>query len=53
LIRGQPRLPSKDSINPDRVVGMDLIMPDAVTLKYIAAPLTKEQVAELVQIPPR
>jgi len=43
----------KDSINPDRIVGLDLIMPDAVTLKYIAAPLTKEQVAELVQIPPR
>jgi hypothetical protein len=24
-----------------------------VTLKYTAAPLTKEQLAELIQIPPR
>jgi NitT/TauT family transport system substrate-binding protein len=26
---------------------------DAVALKYTAAPLTKDQLAELIQIPPR
>ena len=31
----------------------DTIVPDAVALKFTAAPLTKEQVAELIQIPPR
>jgi NitT/TauT family transport system substrate-binding protein len=30
-----------------------VIIPEAVTLKYTAAPLTKEQLAELIQIPPR
>jgi NitT/TauT family transport system substrate-binding protein len=43
----------KSSVDPDRIVGLDTIVPDAVTLKYTAAPLTKEQLAELIQIPPR
>ncbi len=41
------------SIDPDRIVGLDTIVPDAVALKFTAAPLTKEQLAELIQIPPR
>lgn len=41
------------AINPDKVVGLDSIVQDAVTLKYTTAPLTKDQLAELVQIPPR
>jgi NitT/TauT family transport system substrate-binding protein len=43
----------KQAIDPDKIVGLDTIVPDAVTLKYTAAPLTKEQLAELIQIPPR
>src|SRR5262245_1526205 len=43
----------KAALDPDRVVGLDVIMPDAVSLKYVAAPLSKEQLAELIQIPPR
>jgi NitT/TauT family transport system substrate-binding protein len=43
----------KSSIDPDKVIGLDAIVQDAVTLKFTAAPLTKEQLAELVQIPPR
>src|SRR5213595_2892839 len=43
----------KEAINPDRVVGLDMIVNDAVALKYTAAPLTKEQLTELIQIPPR
>src|SRR5438874_79081 len=43
----------KSSVDPDRIVGLDVIIQDAVTLKYTAAPLTKEQLAELIQIPPR
>ncbi|HEX2391187.1 MAG TPA: ABC transporter substrate-binding protein [Casimicrobiaceae bacterium] len=43
----------KAAIDPDRVVGLDTIVKDAVELKFTAAPLTKEQIAELVQIPPR
>ena len=37
-------------VEPDEVHGLDSLMAEAVTLKFIPAPLTKEQVAELVQI---
>jgi NitT/TauT family transport system substrate-binding protein len=43
----------KSSLSPDTITGLDLIVPDAVSLKFTAAPLTKEQLAELIQIPPR
>jgi len=42
-----------DAINPDRIVGLDVVKKDAVTLKFTATELTNEQIAELVQIPPR
>ena len=45
--------PKVGAVNPDEIVGLDLIMPEAVNLKFISAPLTKEQLAELIQIPPR
>jgi NitT/TauT family transport system substrate-binding protein len=41
----------KALIWPDDVKGLDTLVPEAVTLKFIPAPLTKEQLAELVQIP--
>jgi NitT/TauT family transport system substrate-binding protein len=43
----------KAAVDPDKVVGLDVIVQDAVALKYTAAPLAKEQLAELIQIPPR
>jgi NitT/TauT family transport system substrate-binding protein len=43
----------KSVLVPDKIVGIDLIMPEAVKLKFIPAPLTMEQLAELIQIPPR
>jgi NitT/TauT family transport system substrate-binding protein len=43
----------KSLLDPDEIKGIDQIVPEAVTLKYTAAPLTKEQLAELIQIPPR
>jgi len=43
----------KAALDPDKIIGLETIVPDAVTLKYTAAPLTKEQLAELIQIPPR
>ena len=41
------------AIEPDKIVGLDTIVKDAVELKFTAAPLTKEQLAELIQIPAR
>ena len=44
---------AKSAIDPDKVVGLAEIMPDAVTYKYIAAPLTEAQTKDLFQIIPR
>jgi len=41
----------KAAVDPDRVVGLDVIVPDAVTLKFTATQLTKDQLAELIQVP--
>ncbi len=43
----------KAALDPDTIVGLDTIVNDAVELKYTPAPLTKEQLAQLIQIPPR
>ena len=44
---------AKSAVDPDRIVGLDTIVKDAVELKYTETPLTKEQLAELIQILPR
>jgi NitT/TauT family transport system substrate-binding protein len=41
----------KESLATSRVDGMDQIMADAVAAKFIPAPLSPEQIRELVQIP--
>ena len=43
----------KSLINPDEIKGLEPLIAEAVTLKFIPTPLTKAQVAELIQIPPR
>jgi NitT/TauT family transport system substrate-binding protein len=43
----------KQALDPDSIVGLDTIVNDAVELKYTQAPLTKEQLGELIQIPRR
>ena len=41
------------AIEPDNIVGLDTIVKDAVVLKFTAKELTKEQLADLIKIPPR
>ena len=41
------------AIEPDKITGLDTIVKDAVALKFTASEMTKEQLAELIQIPPR
>ncbi len=43
----------REAINPDNIVGLDTIVKDAVELKFTATQLTKEQLADLIQIPAR
>jgi NitT/TauT family transport system substrate-binding protein len=41
----------KRALDPDRVSGLEDIMRDAVTFKMLPAPLSKDQLSELIQIP--
>jgi NitT/TauT family transport system substrate-binding protein len=40
----------KALLSPDQINGLDSLMEEAVTLKFIPAPLTKPQQAELIQV---
>jgi NitT/TauT family transport system substrate-binding protein len=39
--------------SPEKVSGLDQIMADAITFKQLSAPLTRAQLADLIQIPPK
>ena len=43
----------KNLVNPDEISGLDSLVKEAVNLKFIDKPLTAQQLAELIQIPPR
>jgi len=43
----------RSSIEPDRITGLDMIVKDAVAMKFTATELTKAQLEELIQIPSR
>jgi NitT/TauT family transport system substrate-binding protein len=43
----------KAALDPDVILGIDAINADAVRLRYMPAPLTREQLTELIRIPPR
>ncbi len=43
----------REAVDPDRISGVDDVMADAVTFKYIPSPLTKAQLDQLIQIPDR
>ncbi len=43
----------KQALQTDKMADLDGAVADAVKLKFLDKPLTKEQLAELVQIPPR
>jgi NitT/TauT family transport system substrate-binding protein len=42
----------KRMLAPNEIKGLDIRMPEAVALKFLAAPLTDSQLRELIQIPP-
>ncbi len=42
---------SKEGLNPDRISGLDEIMTDAIAMKFLSAPLTEAQLADLIQVP--
>jgi NitT/TauT family transport system substrate-binding protein len=51
VVRRVRELIPKETMAPDQVVGMDQIISEAVSMKFLPGPLTAQQVKELVQIP--
>src|SRR5262249_54802764 len=43
----------KAGVDPDAIHGIDDLMKEAVTAKFLTAPLSKAQLAELIQLIPR
>jgi NitT/TauT family transport system substrate-binding protein len=41
----------KSTLWPDEIRGLDLVLADAQKNKFITAPLSKEQIADMIQIP--
>ena len=41
------------ALEPDKIVGLDTIVKDAVAFKFTATELTKAQLDDLIKIPPR
>jgi NitT/TauT family transport system substrate-binding protein len=42
---------SKDMLWPDKIGDLDAVMATAVELKFLRAPLSREQITELIKIP--
>jgi NitT/TauT family transport system substrate-binding protein len=43
----------KAALQPDDVLGIDAVTRDAIDFKFMQSPLTKEQLGEVIRIPPR
>jgi NitT/TauT family transport system substrate-binding protein len=43
----------KEAMSPERILGIDSMMRDAIDFKFLQATLSKEQLAQVIQIPPR
>jgi NitT/TauT family transport system substrate-binding protein len=43
----------KSAMSPDEIKGLDLVLEDVLKNKFISAPLTRQQIADMIQIPPR
>jgi NitT/TauT family transport system substrate-binding protein len=43
----------KSAMSPDEIKGLDQVLEDVLKNKFISAPLTPQQIADMIQIPPR
>jgi NitT/TauT family transport system substrate-binding protein len=43
----------KAALDPDNIVGLEAVMTDAIAFKYISAPLSKDQLRDLLRLQPR
>ena len=51
VARRAPEFLTKDNLDPRHISGLDTIVEDAVTFKYLPAPLSEAQLKEAIQIP--
>ncbi len=51
IVQRVVKLIPKEALQTDEVKDLDAVMANAVTQKFLAAPLTPDQVKELIQIP--
>jgi len=51
VARRAPEFLTKDNLDPRHISGLDAIVEDAVTFKYLPAPLSEAQLKEAIQIP--
>jgi len=43
----------KSAMSPDEIKGLDLVLEDVLKNKFMLVPLTPQQIADMIQIPPR
>jgi NitT/TauT family transport system substrate-binding protein len=53
IARRAPEFLTKQNLDPRHISGLDTIIADAVKFKYLPAPLTQAQLAEVIQVPLR
>jgi NitT/TauT family transport system substrate-binding protein len=53
VARRAPEFLTKDNLDPRHISGLDTIVADAVTFKYLPAPLSEAQLRDVMQIPLR
>ena len=51
-ITTRDKFQTREAMRNDRLSDLDAVMADAVALKFLDKPLSKEQQAELIQVPP-
>src|SRR5215813_11247940 len=51
IARQAPQFLTRENLDPLRISGLDTVMADAVTFKYLPAPLSDAQLKDLIQIP--
>jgi NitT/TauT family transport system substrate-binding protein len=51
IAKRAPEFLTKQNLDPRHISGLDTIMSDAVKFKYLPAPLSEAQMAEVIQIP--
>jgi NitT/TauT family transport system substrate-binding protein len=42
----------KNTMSPDEIKGLDLVLADVLRNRFVTSPLTADQIKDMIQIPP-